>query len=49
MQDLQELLINKGNRVIAVQEKERKQKQNAKLGTFTSQSCSDGKEMYIKA
>ena len=34
---------------IEVQEKKRKQKQNTKLGIFTSQSCSDGKEMYIKA
>ena len=46
---VRQMLANSSGDCIEVQEKKRKQKQNAKLGIFTSQWCRDGKKMYIKA
>ena len=46
---VRQMLANSSGESIEVQEKKRKQKQNAKLGIFTSQWCRDGKKNVHKS
>ena len=46
---VRQMLANSSGDCIEVQEKKRKQKQNAKLGIFTSQWCRDGKKNVHKS